>query len=267
MFLSVIIPTCDRNDFLVKCLDCLLPDIQKINTNFYEIIVSDDGNANQAKELIKGKYPWVQWVEGPKRGPAANRNNGSFYAKGEWLVFTDDDCLPEKNWLNVYLNAIKNGKALVYEGYTNADRPKQRFDEEAPLNLNGGNLWSCNFAISKSFFEQLNGFDENFLFAAMEDTDLMIRIEKIEKIVFLPSAIIIHPWRKIRAFKRFRKHFISHRYFRKKNLHNTFQYRYSRIKIFIGNIYFLTSELIKYSFKGVPVYIEKNVMNFLLIFS
>ena len=267
MFLSVIIPTCNRNELLAKCLDCLSPEIQEMDIHSYEIIVSDDGKENQAKELISEKYPWVTWVEGLKKGPAANRNNGAKYAKGEWLVFTDDDCLPDRNWLKAYMQAINNGTVLVYEGYTNADRPKQRFDEEAPINLTGGNLWSCNFSIQKKFFYELGGFDENFPYAAMEDVDLEKRISMFQKIEFVNSAKVIHPWRRIRPFKSLWKHFRSHQYFRKKNIAKIFQYRVSRVKIFLGSIYYLTSELMKFSLKGILFYFEKIILNFLLIFS
>ena len=267
MLLSVIIPTCNRNDFLVKCLDCLSPGIQKMDISSYEIIVSDDGKENQAKGFIEEKYPWVIWVEGPKRGPAANRNNGAKYAKGEWLVFTDDDCLPDINWIKAYCKAINESSSKIFEGYTNADRPKQRFDEEAPINLSGGNLWSCNFCINKQLFFELEGFDENFPYAAMEDIDLQKKILKSHTIEFIDSAKVIHPWRRVRLFKSLWKHFRSHQYFRKKNISNIFQYRVSRAKIFIGSIYGMTAELIEFSFRGVPFYFEKIILNFLLIFS
>ena len=266
MMFSIIIPTCNRNELLGKCLDKLFYSIQNFTKQDYEVIVTDDSKENIAKEFLLQKYSWVIWVEGPKLGPAANRNNGAKYAKGEWLLFTDDDCLPDENWLNSYKEAINNTGAIVYEGYTNADRSKQRFDEEAPINLSGGNLWSCNFAIKKFFFQELEGFDENFPFAAMEDIDLMFKIIKFEKIEFVPTAIIIHPWRRVKAFKGFYKHFLSHQYFRKKNVKNISNYRLSRLKIFIGGIYSLTIDLFKFHFKGVGVYLEKNILNFLLIF-
>ena len=46
MFLSVIIPTCNRNDLLRKCLNNLIPDFQSIDSSKYEIIVTDDSKLN-----------------------------------------------------------------------------------------------------------------------------------------------------------------------------------------------------------------------------
>lgn len=266
---SVIIPTCNRNDMLAECLDRLKPGYQATDMFDCEIIVTDDSNGESAKVLIEKNYPWVKWVKGPARGPAANRNNGAKQATGEWLLFTDDDCLPDERWIAAFKQALAvNPTAKVFEGYTNADRPKQRFDEESPINTTGGQLWSCNFMVSAAFFSTLNGFDENFPYAAMEDTDLQVRILEHEKIVFVPDAKIIHPWRRVKPFRNYKKRLASHRYFAKKNnQYRSFSYRFSRLKIFVGDCYFFLKELASYSFKGWPVFFERLWLDILLVFT
>jgi GT2 family glycosyltransferase len=196
--ISVVIPTCNRNDLLRLCLDKLSSSLQFLSSACYEVIVTDDSKENVAKDIIEGYYNWVQWIEGPKRGPAANRNHGARKAKGEWLLFIDDDCLPSAQILNEYYVAIKDkGEIFVFEGCIKPDRPKRSFKEEAPINETGGYLWSCNIMIQKRiFFEVLYGFDENFPYAAMEDVDLCYRINKAKIAhVFLKHAYVIHPWR------------------------------------------------------------------------
>lgn len=196
--LSVIIPTCNRNDLLRKCLARLSPEVQTLVAEDYEVVVTDDGKERQAKQFIKENYNWVKWVEGPKKGPAANRNNGARNASGEWIIFIDDDCLPDKNILAEYRKAVLNDeKTLVFEGCIKADREQQSLAEESPINESGGYLWSCNFMISKKLFiNQLQGFDEKFPYAAMEDVDLDYRLNKkgISRI-FIKDAFVIHPWR------------------------------------------------------------------------
>lgn len=267
MFLSVIIPTCNRNDLLSLCLEQLKKEVQKITEADYEIIVTDDSRDNIAKQLIEDKFQFVKWIQGPKKGPAANRNNGVKNAAGEWVVFIDDDCIPDNNWLRGYLNAIKSDRANVYEGKTIADRPKQRFDEESPVNLEGGVLWSCNFAIKQETFLNINGFDEFFPYPALEDSDFGIRIKKNEEIIFVSEAIVVHPWRRVKAFKSYKKWLASNKYFAKKYaISNTFKYRFSRAKILIGHSYSLAKELSKFSFKGIGFYFEIMWFNFLMIF-
>jgi GT2 family glycosyltransferase len=194
-FFSVIIPTYNRNDLLEKCLTNLAPEMQQIFN--YEVIVSDDSLSLEAKKLIDEKFQWVQWVEGPHKGPAANRNNGAKFARGEWLVFIDDDAIPDKNLIKSYQNAIiSNMNVLVYEGCIKADRPQRHFMEGSPVNETGGYFWTCNVMIQKNYFiNELKGFDENFLYAAMEDVDIRERIKKDNQpIVFVKNAFVIHPF-------------------------------------------------------------------------
>lgn len=266
-FLSVIIPTANRNDLLKQCLQCLLPANQQIATDNYEVIVSDDSVSGSARAFIEKEFPWVKWVKGPSRGPAANRNNGAREARGSWLLFTDDDCLPDHNWIRAYLNVIEqHTDARVLEGCTRSDRPRHRYDEEAPVNETGDKLWSCNFAIAKETFDTVNGFDETFPYAAMEDTDLHMRLKQITAVVFVKEAVVIHGWRRIIPFKSFKKHLASHKALAKKyGRYNKMSYRWSRFKIFAGSILPDAATLMRYKFKGILVYFEKQLLNLALV--
>jgi GT2 family glycosyltransferase len=238
------------------------------NSKNYEIIVSDDSKENIAKSLVEEHYIFAKWVEGPKKGPAANRNNGVKNSKNEWLIFIDDDCLPQNNWLTSYATAAENYReALVFEGRTDAGRPQERFDEEAPVNLTGNNLWSCNFAVKRDFFLQIGGFDESFPFAAMEDIDFHLRAKALTNIVFLPEALVIHPWRKVKLFANFQKHLISHKHFAKKyGLLGKPDFRLTRFKIFVRCVFVDFRRLAGYSLRGWPLYLQKCLINFCLIF-
>jgi GT2 family glycosyltransferase len=204
----VIIPTYHRNDLLAKCLDCLAPGVQTLPPEQYEVIITDDGSQTTAEEIIRDRYPWVKWVAGPRKGPAANRNNGARYAQGEWLVFTDDDCLPDPQWIEAYAKAIvSKPSCFVFEGRTYVDRPRKSLAEISPINESGGYLWSCNFAIQRQLFESLAGFDEQFPYAAMEDVDLSRRLTKRGyKFSFIPTASVCHPWRPKGGRKKIRQH-------------------------------------------------------------
>lgn len=203
---SIIIPTYKRNDLLRLCLDRLAPHKQTISQATYEVIVSDDGSIMEQCEIIDD-YQWVKWVEGPHKGPAANRNNGVKYSKGEWLIFLDDDCIPEKGLLEAYKKSIDANSSKVYEGRIYVDEPRYSLGITSPVNLNGGYLWSCNFLIHKNLFLELSGFDERFPFAAMEDVDLKLRIEKSGySIEFVEDASVCHPWRKKGGWKKVMQH-------------------------------------------------------------
>jgi len=255
MLISVVIPTCNRNDQLATCLESLAPGVQSTNKDKYEIIVSDDSTDDITKEIIDRRYPWVKWVEGSKKGPALNRNNGAKLANGEWLVFLDDDCVPQPSLLEAYSNAIQNNsKCLVFEGRIFADKLRQRMDEVAPLNETGGVLWSCNFMIKRALFEELKGFNEAFPYAAMEDVELFDRIKKVTITCFVREASVMHPWQIVRfPFQKFKQVYVSHKIYFTVNPEGKRRFAllvYS--KLIIQSIFqFTLPDLVKYKGKGI----------------
>jgi GT2 family glycosyltransferase len=197
--ISAIVPTYHRNDLLAKCLDCLVPGVQTLDPDRYEVIVTDDGSQSTAEALIRDRYPWVKWVPGSRQGPAANRNNGAKYARGDWLVFTDDDCLPDSNFLSAFFYAIQDG-VFALEGAIYPIGNPDRDLAECPINLEGGCFWSANIAVKRSVFEEIGGFDTNYPLAAFEDMDLKLRLTPLTSIPFIADARVLHPVR-IRTLK------------------------------------------------------------------
>jgi GT2 family glycosyltransferase len=207
---SVIVPTCHRNEALGRCLKRLQPvtandsdwgddpNVAVSEPNFrYEVIVTDDGTQSTAEAIVRERFPNVKWVEGPHRGPAANRNSGASAADGDWLVFSHDDCIPGIGWLDAYSAAVASHPGCaIFEGCTAPLGQKIRADQECPVNQEGGRLWSCNFAIKRSLFFELGGFDEKFPWPGFEDVDFQRRIRIANHAIeFVPGAIAYHPWR------------------------------------------------------------------------
>lgn len=263
--ISIIIPTYNRETELEQCISNFYHTI--LNHNYVEVIVSNDFKNKEIDEAIQRKFPKVNFINGPRKGPAANRNYASNLAKGDWLIFLDDDCIPQHAWFENYEIAINNKISLILEGKTIVNSPKQSFDQVSPINLIGGKLWSCNFAIQKKLFFSLNGFDENYPFSTMEDIDFKERAKLESNFHFINDSIVVHPWRKRIAFKNFKLRIQSQRYFAEKfKQKNTFQFRIKRIKIFVGSIFSNFKELAQFKFKGSLCYIDKMVFNFIMIF-
>ena len=195
--ISVVVPTCHRNDLLALCLDCLAPGVQTLPAAQYEVIVTDDGSRSTAEQMVREHYPWVKWTAGPRQGPAANRNHGAKLAQGEWLAFTDDDCLPQTGWLEAFAAAIEHG-VFVYEGKTTCIAGVHSPLQQAPINLTGGWLWSCNMMIQADTFRAMQGFDSNFPHPHMEDVDFRERLKHSDqRFVFIENALIDHPPRRV----------------------------------------------------------------------
>jgi GT2 family glycosyltransferase len=221
-FFSVVIPTCERNELLARCLEQLEPGKQQIEGSHpgsttrsanldgrehsfslpaYEVVVTDDGVCSTSEQLIRERYPWARWIGGARKGPAANRNSGAWSARGEWLVFLDDDCIPVSGLLEAYYSAACSGRVSVLEGRTEPCGERLAADFECPVNLTGGNLWSCNFAIRRALFGRLGGFDESLPGPAMEDVEFRWRVQDAgERIEFVPRARVVHPWRRRKSW-------------------------------------------------------------------
>lgn len=186
MSITVIIPACNRPAQLARCLALLPADAC--------VIVSDDSRDDAVPQMLARDFPAVRRVQGPRRGPAANRNCGARAANSEWLAFIDDDCEPQPGWLAAFAEA----DADVIEGRTVAPGAKDSPFEEHVENTSGGLFWSCNLAIRRAAFEQLGGFDEDFAEAGGEDMEFAWRIQRSRLHThFAPAALVYHAPRRI----------------------------------------------------------------------
>ncbi len=98
-FVSIIVSTHDRPEQMQLCLRSLI----SLHYLQYEIIVVDNApSTNATATFMQQTYhdvPWVRYVLEERPGLALARNCGIKFAKGEILVFTDDDVVVDANWL------------------------------------------------------------------------------------------------------------------------------------------------------------------------
>ncbi len=199
--ISVVIPTFNRPKLLTRCLDALLA--QNIPKSDFEVIVVSDG---PDKDTLLELMPWLKkkklnliYEHSPQRkGPAAARNLGWLTAKAPLIAFTDDDCLPDCDWLSSFLNEFKDQTELVaYTGQTRVPIPKNPTD----FHLNSAHLQTAEFitancACSKAALIQTGGFDERFKLAYREDSDLQFKLlSQNIPIRYVDDALVVHPVR------------------------------------------------------------------------
>jgi GT2 family glycosyltransferase len=190
---SIIIPTHNRPVLVEKLIQTLLISIEKINNEYdYEIIICDDSSNSLTKELVTSKFKNIIWTKGPQRGPGANRNSGVCKAKYTWLMFIDDDCYVNEEFMLSYFNLVKSGNHHVLEGKIFCPDKKNSIFARQPDNDQGGVLASANFSIRKEVFARLGGFDEDL--EIMEDIEFAYRVKNAGyNIVFCKDAIAYHP--------------------------------------------------------------------------
>src|SRR5215213_8651019 len=112
---SVVIATLNHPALLDRCLGALVR--QTLPMEQFEIILVDDGPHTATETVVRDlvhRYPGlhVQYrVAGPAHGPAAARNVGWRTAQGAVIAFTDDDCIPDAEWLEAGLRALSASEA------------------------------------------------------------------------------------------------------------------------------------------------------------
>jgi GT2 family glycosyltransferase len=152
---------------------------------------------------------------------AAARNLGARYARGDYLLFLDADCIAAPDLVERLLERHAEGRAVVGGGvviapggyWTDCDNLLifAPFLSEAPAGLRA-ELPSLNLGIERALFTAFGGFDERFAGAAGEDTDLCLRLRAAgHELFFAPEARVTHRparssaravWNHLRAYGR-----------------------------------------------------------------
>lgn len=205
---SVVVPTYRRPQLLLRCLQAL--GEQTLDAGAYEVIVVDNAGCSQTRRAVEafaGRLeetgPTVRYLQETSRpGPAAARNRGWRAARGEVIAFTDDDCVPQRQWLAAGLAAFSDGELGVM-GQTVVPVSPDPTDYERNLaRLSEGHFITANCFYRRKALEAAGGFDERFTEAWREDSDLFFAIEKAHSgeqlFSYAPQAVVCHPPRDAR---------------------------------------------------------------------
>ncbi|QPH41276.1 glycosyltransferase family 2 protein [Pedobacter endophyticus] len=199
--ISVVIPTYNRQTLLLNCLQSL--EKQSLPGPDFEVLVVHDGPFNESDltELknLNFKFRLSLIQSSIKKGPAAARNLGWLQARYQLIAFTDDDCLPEENWLREILDAYRFETLIAYTGKTIVPLPERPSDFE--LNTAGlatAEFITANCALTKQALIKVGGFDERFALAWREDSDLEFKLI-ISNIPIRrnSAAVVVHPVRTV----------------------------------------------------------------------
>lgn len=201
--ISVVIPTYQRPALLLRCLEAVLH--QKFPNEHYEIIVVSDGEDVSTSSALGavpvGKFPLVQYYTLPvKAGPASARNFGLMLARGELVVFTDDDCIPEEGWLQAMWMTYQRQRMeeVAFSGHTEVPITNEPTDYEKNIaRLASAEFITANCACTRKALYRVGGFDERFKMAWREDSDLQFKfIQHGIPIIKVSQAVVTHPVRK-----------------------------------------------------------------------
>ena len=202
---SIVIPTYARPERLRECLAALAR--QTLPADTFEIVVVDDGSPQPvvppADTAAAG--PAIRGIRQPHAGPSAARNRGVAEARGELIAFTDDDCLPTPDWLELLVTAHRQSPDTLVGGITFNGLTDDVFATTSQMiidlvydhfNTDESSayfLTSNNILCSRAAYSDLGGFDTSFPRAGAEDRDFCDRWRASGRLLQLvPAARIEH---------------------------------------------------------------------------
>lgn len=204
-FISVVVPTYRRWDRLQLTLAAL--EDQRMPKQDFEVIVSDDGSGDGTVERLnayaaKTKLNMVA-ITGPNGGPAMARNRGMAKARGEWVAMTDDDCVPEQDWLVKHAEFIREhpeygafgGQVVRYKDTVISRYVDWTESMLPPLDNDGGRqyLVTANALFRRDLLVRLGGFNETYRWPGGEDSDLSFRAIAMGTVLgYNPEGIVRH---------------------------------------------------------------------------
>lgn len=209
---SVVIPVFNQCSHTLVCLRALAEYPPRSGI---EIIVVDDGSSDHTP----GFLPRISGLRYHRRtsngGFIAACNDGAAIANGEYLVFLNNDTIPQPGWLDALLDTFDEhprtglaGSQLLY--------PDGRLQEAGGLVFADGSGWNygrfaapdaprhafvrradyCSgaaIAIRRDLFARLGGFDVRYSPAYFEDTDLAFAVRAADlDVIYQPASRVVH---------------------------------------------------------------------------
>ncbi len=205
MKVSIVIPTKNNADTLEKCLD----SIRSLDYPEDELeIIVIDGYSVDGTVKIANKYGCRLFFENGNTISYA-RNIGQKKARGEFVAFTDADCIVDKNWIKELIKHFKDERIASVGGPNITPEDDTDFGRSigivlsllskvgARYGISGGKVRevnhnpTCNVMYRKNVLEEIGGFNPKLITADDEELDYRIR-KKGYKILYTPSALVYH---------------------------------------------------------------------------
>lgn len=164
----------------------------------YEIVLVDDGSTDGTYDDVIAKLRptcALTVVRQRNAGLAAGRNAGIARARGEVIMFMDDDVLATPGLLAAHIRCHRaHPRAICRGGVINVDSfdelPRAQYSWR---NYSGAYFWTTNVSVPLALLVQAGGFDERFREYGWEDLDVGLRLRQMNVPSFLArDALVFH---------------------------------------------------------------------------
>lgn len=200
--ISVVIPSYNPGEDIKRCLHSVLAQQTSV---IYEVIVVDSSEKD-CTEAWEQTFHSVRFIHLTQRAfPGTARNLGARKAVGEYVTFTDTDCVVDAHWVQEIWQAHQRGYHVVGGSVANGTPDSYVGTAEYLLEFNEINPWmptrevqvlpSCNLSVHKNVFEKC-GYLEDV--EKGSDTSFCVKVTSHGyKIYFTPKAIVTHRNRQV----------------------------------------------------------------------
>ena len=209
---SIIIPVYNEFNYTYNCIKAIYRNSGDVS---YEIIVANDCSTDittSIEQIIRN----VRLINNKVNLRfLLNCNNAARHAKGKYILFLNNDTQVQKNWLKPLVDLIESdekigmvGSKLVY--------PDGRLQEAGGIIWNDGSAWNYGhlanaddpeynyvketdyisgaaIMIKSGLWNEIGGFDERYIPAYCEDSDLAFEVRKHGyKVMYQPLSVVVH---------------------------------------------------------------------------
>lgn len=209
---SIVIPVYNQIHYTYACLLSILEHTKDVT---YEVIIADDVSTDATEHLAEFAEGLVICRNTSNQGFLRNCNNAARHAKGQYVMFLNNDTQVTEGWLSSLVQLIESddsigmvGSKLVY--------PDGRLQEAGGIIWSDGSGWNYGrlddpdkpeynyvkdvdyisgaaILLSVKLWNQIGGFDTRFAPAYCEDSDLAFEVRKAGyRVVYQPLSKVIH---------------------------------------------------------------------------
>lgn len=210
---SIIMPVCNRMELTKDCLTALaeLKDQPE-----YELIIVDNGSTDGTTDFLRQLSGDVRTIANEENlGFAKACNQGAAAARGKYLVFLNNDTIPQPGWLTALVAEVDShaevgivgskllypdgtvqhagvvrdcARRLPYHIYKNFAASHPAVNQRREFQI----VTAACLLIRRALFEEVEGFDEEYV-NGFEDADLCLKAqERGYVVVYQPRSVVIH---------------------------------------------------------------------------
>ena len=202
--ISIIIPAYNCEETIVRCVDSIL----RLTWGNKEIIIIDDGSTDATPDILKGYGGYIRIIRTPNAGPSRARNIGVREATGEFIAFTDSDCIVAEDWLDELFRGFVSEKTAGVGGDQQSPADDTPFGKNIHAFMKSVGFVAdylkiqdrlirtrhnptCNVMYHREVLLEAGLFDEALW--PGEDVDIDLKISRLGyELYYNPGAVVCH---------------------------------------------------------------------------